>query len=501
MRAATITVTRGANVVLTDSVPAKSVKALQLPWVPELTKGLGPTKRVVDGAYRLRSDRPVTVYQYNLLYASATNDASLLLPVNAWTGDYLVASYPHAAVNNYPGFYAVVARQDDTKVTLKPSATGGKVQAGGGVAADGTGEVVLMADDVLQVATAADGDLTGTLIHADKPVQVFGGHKCTQIPDGTTACDRLEEQMLPIETLSKQYIVTPPLQPDGTAPETPLASRVELGELVQMFASNPTWGFADASGNVRVRTSDKDSILLRRGLPPTRQQAQAAASDQLTVYRQIVEPGQSVSDLLTSAARRLNRLIGVAADGVLQVWTPDYDQTPLYRLDYHAADDPDVVRNNVITCQITDKIDTVYTRVEVVGQVVGWYPTDINDLAPGKFSSVATNPGALPFDHELTYADPEVWQKQLAPYAARFKLNRLLYDSFSAVYKVRAHHQGGNWWVAGTMCELHDSVNGYDGNYYVASIKQMRTRDGDQTEVTLKLPGLLAASFNRLPPA
>lgn len=280
-----------------------------------------------------------------------------------------------------------------------------------------------------------------------------------------------------------------------------LIEKATLGELVQKFASNPTWGFADASGNVRVRTSDKDSILLRRGLPPTRQQAQAAASDQLTVYRQIVEPGQSVSDLLTSAARRLNRLIGVAADGVLQVWNPDYDQKPLYRLDYHTADDPDVVRNNVITCQITDKIDTVYTRVEVVGQVVGWYPTDINDLAPGKFSSVATNPGALPFDHELTYADPEVWQKQLAPYAAKFKLNRLLYDSFSAVYKVRAHHQGGNWWVAGTMCELHDSVNGYDGNYYVASIKQMRTSDGDQTEVTLKLPGLLAASFDRLPPA
>ena len=280
-----------------------------------------------------------------------------------------------------------------------------------------------------------------------------------------------------------------------------LIEKATLGELVQKFASNPTWGFADASGNVRVRTSDKDSILLRRGLPPTRAQAQAAASDQLIVYRQIVEPSQTVADLLTSAARRLNRLIGVAADGVLQVWNPDYDQTPLYRLDYHTADDPDVVRNNVITCQITDKIDTAYTRVEVVGQVVGWYPQDINDLAPGKFSSVATNPGVVPFDHELTYADPEVWQPQLAPYAAKWKLNRLLYDSFSAVYKVRAHHQGGNWWVAGTMCELHDSVNGYDGNYYVASIKQMRTRDGDQTEVTLKLPGLLAASFDRLPPA
>lgn len=279
-----------------------------------------------------------------------------------------------------------------------------------------------------------------------------------------------------------------------------LIEKTSLGDLVQKFASNPTWGFADKSGNVQVRTSDQDSILLRRGLPPTRAQAQAAASDQLIVYRQIVEPGQSVADLLTNAARRLNRLLGVSADGVLQVWNPDYSQTPLYRLDYHTADDPDVVRNNVITCQVTDKADGKYTRVEVVGQVVGWFPQDPNDLAPGKFSSVATNPGVLPFDHELTYADGEVWQPALAPYAAKWRLNRALYDSFAAVYKVRAHHQGGNWWVAGTMCELHDSVNGLDGNYFVSSIKQMRTRDGDQTEVTLRLKDLLAASFDRLPP-
>lgn len=214
-----ITVTRGAMLIKEVTVPAKSVAAVTLPWVAALTKGLGPTAMVTEGAYRLRSDHPVTVYQYNLLYASATNDASLLLPVNAWTGDYVVASFPHFANNNYPGFYAVTAREDGTSVTLAPSTTGDKVQAGAGVAADGTGVVVLNAGDVLQVASAAGGDLTGTGISADKPVQVIAGHKCTNVPVGVDACDHLEEAMFPFESLAKEYIVVPPGQAPNGSPD------------------------------------------------------------------------------------------------------------------------------------------------------------------------------------------------------------------------------------------------------------------------------------------
>ncbi len=226
---AKITITRGAMMVQELTVPPGEVKEVPLKWVPELTKGLGPSKLTVDGAYRVRSNHPVTVYQYNLLYADASNDASLLLPVNAWTGDYLVASYPHAMANNYPGFYAVVARQDNTTVTLTPSGTGNKVQAGGGVAADGTGQVVLNADDVLQVATAAGGDLTGTLIKADKPVQVIGGHKCSRVPQAVDLCDHLEEAMFPIEALAQEYIVIPPVQSPN--------DKADQGQVVRIVAS------------------------------------------------------------------------------------------------------------------------------------------------------------------------------------------------------------------------------------------------------------------------
>lgn len=245
---ATITVTRGAMMVDELVVASGAVKSIPLKWIPELTKGLGPTKRTVDGAYRLRSNQPVTVYQYNLLYADASNDASLLLPVNAWTGDYVVASYPHSAANDYPGFYAIVARDDDTVVTLTPSSTGGKVQAGGGVAADGTGQVTLGAGEVLQVVTAMGGDLTGTKIQATGPIQVIAGHKCAKVTPDVDLCDHLEESMFPVEALALEYIVVPPRQ----APIIDINNPQEQGQVVRVIASeaDTTLTFTPAQNGV-----------------------------------------------------------------------------------------------------------------------------------------------------------------------------------------------------------------------------------------------------------
>ena len=254
---ATVTITKGANQVTQTTVGPNTAKVIQLPYVNELVKPTineaGPSLVVVDGSYRLRSNQPVTVYQYEPLdYQSGnlfsfTNDASLLLPVNTWTGNYVIASRNHWVISgfNLPGFYAVVARFDNTKVTLAPSATGKIVNAGGGVAANGTGVVTLNEGDVLEVFTQSGGgvpdvsDLTGTIINADKPVEVFGGHKCTQVPVGTQACDRLEEAMLPIETLSKKYIVTPPLIPTGGNVPKPQMVRVIATEDATTISYDP----------------------------------------------------------------------------------------------------------------------------------------------------------------------------------------------------------------------------------------------------------------------
>ncbi len=245
--AANLEIDKGGVLVLNDSVAPNSVKVITLPWDYALKVNLliEPASLMVEGgAYRLRSDQPVTVYQYNPLEYeqdgldnSFTNDASLLLPVNVWSGDYFVVARNtwdvfDAGIQISPGFYTVTASEDDTTVELLPSETGKLVIAGGGVAADGTGKVALDRGDVLEVFSAltlgnpGKADVTGTRIKADRPIQVLGGHVCTNVPYDINACDHLEESMYPYETLAKQYIVTPPLIPTGG--NTPKAQMVRI---------------------------------------------------------------------------------------------------------------------------------------------------------------------------------------------------------------------------------------------------------------------------------
>ncbi len=285
---ATVTVTRGAAMVAQVEVQPTSVQLIELPWVTELSdNNIGPTIRVSDGAYRLRSTRPVTVYQYNPLTVSFSNDASLLLPTNTWTGNYLVAAWP--TINKLvPGIYAVTARHDNTTVTLQPSATGKSVKPGAGVAEDGSGVVILDEGDVLQVLSVATGDLTGTIVAADKPVQVIGGHKCTFVPLSTPACDHLEESMFPIETLAREYVIVPPVQvPDDTA---------EKGQIVRIIASeaNTTLTFTPEQPVAKLLFNAGDFVEL----PPTIARFVVSADKKILVAQYMVgqDGGYGTSD-------------------------------------------------------------------------------------------------------------------------------------------------------------------------------------------------------------
>ncbi len=244
---ATVTVTQGDAMVATTMVPSGTVRVLKLPWVQALTKGMGPSVMVTDGAYHLRSTRPVTVHQMSPYEAHSSNDASLLLPVHIWSKAHVVASWPHD-LKGFVGFYAVVASHDDTSVTLVPSKTGQDLQAGGGVAANGSGVVVLDAGDVLQVVTKG-GDVTGTLVQADRPVQVFGGHECSRVPTG---CDHLEEAILPIDLLAQAYVVTPPARYPNSGLEKEQFIRViasEAGTTLTFTPDQPVGKFLAEAGD------------------------------------------------------------------------------------------------------------------------------------------------------------------------------------------------------------------------------------------------------------
>jgi IgGFc binding protein len=291
---ANVTVTQGASIVTTTTVDPGTVEVVTLAWVNELKSAA--TALVNDGAYRVRTDQPVAVYQYSPIdYTngsggySYTNDASLLLPTHTWSGDYMVVArnHMHMGASQMPGHYAVTAMHDDTIVTLTPSASGGYVQAGAGVNADGTGTLTLNEGDVLHVASASnapidpmscvawtcyndESDLTGTTITADKPVQVVGGHTCTFIPYYVPYCDHLEESIPPLHAVGFQYIVTPPL----------IQSGAEKAQMIRVVA-----------------TEDNTSIVYE---PP-----QAGRPDSLAAAGDYFEIDQSLAGFMITADKKI----------------------------------------------------------------------------------------------------------------------------------------------------------------------------------------------------
>ncbi len=215
------------------TIAANTLQSIVLPWESSLSVNSGTTLQA-GGAYHIKSTEPVTVYQFNARdyqvssSFSYTNDASLLIPVNALTGNYYVVTMPDwlfASTTHYPGDISIIATQNSTSVKFIPNGT---VTAGSGIAASGTSTVTMNAGDVLEIAANKNGtssaygsDPSGSQIVASAPVEVFGGSTCSNVPYNVVACDHLEEVMFPQETLQKIYVVVPPNMTGITTGKSP----------------------------------------------------------------------------------------------------------------------------------------------------------------------------------------------------------------------------------------------------------------------------------------
>lgn len=175
--------------------------------------------KVTAGAFRLTSNGPVAVYQFNpiefskapgsLRYddLSFTNDASLLMPQNVLGRQYIAVT---AAAGG--AFVSVVGVQAEgtNSVEIRTTASVFDPASPGRTLPAGTHTFSLERGEVLQlIESSGRGDLTGTLINSSGPVAAFSGNNCTQIPLGTPACDHLEEQLFPTTTWGRTYAVTP----------------------------------------------------------------------------------------------------------------------------------------------------------------------------------------------------------------------------------------------------------------------------------------------------
>ncbi|AKF04594.1 IgGFc-binding protein [Sandaracinus amylolyticus] len=267
---ATVSISRAGRTIETTQVTPGGVAEISLPWIEGVSFPFATNdwESVVtaNGAYRLTSSVPVIVTQFNPFhYASAsadysfTNDASLLLPSHVLGREHVGTSYVPFSISDdfdptdehpaesarYPGYLAVIG------VSAEPTAV--EIEVAGDVAADaggrweatargGTIRFTLARGEVAQIAAAVPPvcapdrpgfrdaepdeprvtaycreeqfDLTGSRVHSDRPVAVFGGHTCTNIPYDIVACDHLETQLAPVETWGKRFSTMPMRDPD-----------------------------------------------------------------------------------------------------------------------------------------------------------------------------------------------------------------------------------------------------------------------------------------------
>jgi hypothetical protein len=136
------------------------------------------------------------------------------------TGNVRVAGHGGWTAANEGASATITATADGTTVNVKVSSKGA-IASGGDIAATaagGTLTLAMNAGDVAELVGAAtdDSDLSGSLVQANKPVQVITSMSCVFFPNAAPACDHIEEANFPAETLGQDYVVARPPAPDGS---------------------------------------------------------------------------------------------------------------------------------------------------------------------------------------------------------------------------------------------------------------------------------------------
>ena len=271
MKPASVTIDGPGGFHKDVTIAAGALETVLLTWVADLkgpefsktnTSGgrLNYSVRVNAGAFHVKSSVPVTAWQFNPLQykkaacpglpggggcLSASVDASLLLPVTAMTGNYRVFAYSSKNEGelwgSVPGGMAITATTDNTtvKVQLGPKCgveifpttmlgTCVSASKNGDIPAKNAGDIYTLqmnAGDVVQLVGAwaqypqtRNADVSGSILNADRPVQVIAFNAIAQLPDYSVAnADHMEETVLPSEVIGKKYIVVPPTTPNGNA--------------------------------------------------------------------------------------------------------------------------------------------------------------------------------------------------------------------------------------------------------------------------------------------
>jgi hypothetical protein len=196
------------------------VKCPVAPALSALTQTIGTG---IGASFRVRTDNPVVAYQmlpYGGGYAAVTG-ATLLIPMSAWGTNYVAMNAYSAGElsGNARTSMDIVAKEDGTDVTLLPKVDVLKAPGVDGAKANQPKTYRLDAGQTLQITQVEE--LTGSPIEATKPIALFAGMPCMNVPTNVGYCDHGEQQIPQIGALGHEYVGVPYRQRTNKAENPP----------------------------------------------------------------------------------------------------------------------------------------------------------------------------------------------------------------------------------------------------------------------------------------
>jgi protocatechuate 3,4-dioxygenase beta subunit len=188
----------GLGVSSPFSVAAGGTTSVSIPLTAEVTA----SDELGNLGIHVTAGAEVTVY--GLSKGTFSSGAYLGLPTDVLGTEHVVLGYRNGGVLAGSHF-GIVATQNATSVTITPSVTvGSRVADVPYMITMNAGQTYL-----LREGSTATGDLSGSIVASDKPVAVFGGHTCANIPPNFGFCDQVVEQLPPTNAWGERFVAVP----------------------------------------------------------------------------------------------------------------------------------------------------------------------------------------------------------------------------------------------------------------------------------------------------
>lgn len=194
-----------------------------VPFVTDLPNSLNEISNLPNGGINnltlhVEANAPVSVVPWSGRTFSI--GTTLTLPTKSLGRDYRINNWGQGL--GAGAQLTVVAANSDTLVTITP-----KLPAAGHPA-NVPFQITLQQGQRYDLRPdTTDTDFSGTLVRANKPVAVFAGHTCAQIPDDFDFCDAAYEQLRPMETgTGTEFVYVPSAHRPG-------------GDVIRVLADRP----------------------------------------------------------------------------------------------------------------------------------------------------------------------------------------------------------------------------------------------------------------------